>query len=79
MDRLDILDVDMHDSGMYKCMAYDGFTTAEAEINVTVDGECELWASCCYITPRDCLSVVYNEDGLSNSSLNPNPNESIFL
>ena len=38
MGRLDILNVDMHDSGMYKCMAYDGFSTAEAEINVTVDG-----------------------------------------
>lgn len=39
MDKLDILDVDMRDSGMYKCMAYDGFSTAEAEINVTVNGK----------------------------------------
>ena len=38
MDKLDILDVDMHDSGMYKCMAYDGFSSAEAEINVTING-----------------------------------------
>ena len=39
MDNLDILDVDMRDSGMYKCKAYDGFTTAEAEINVTINGK----------------------------------------
>ena len=39
MDKLDILDVDMRDSGMYKCKAYDGFSTAEAEINVTINGK----------------------------------------
>lgn len=39
MDKLDILDVDMRDSGMYKCKAYDGFSTAEAEINVVVNGK----------------------------------------
>lgn len=43
MDKLNILGVDMRDSGTYKCMAYDGFSTAEAEINVTVNGEYESW------------------------------------
>ena len=45
MDKLNIVDVDMGDSGMYKCMAYDGFSTAEAEINVTVNGKYESWPS----------------------------------
>ncbi|KAJ7381087.1 hypothetical protein OS493_004685 [Desmophyllum pertusum] len=38
MDKLYILDVDMRDGGMYKCKAYDGFFSAEAEINVTING-----------------------------------------
>lgn len=46
MGRLDILDVGVHDSGMYKCMAYDGFGTAEAKINVTVKGKLEVTAKC---------------------------------
>ncbi|XP_068710293.1 uncharacterized protein [Montipora foliosa] len=37
MDKLDILNVDMSDSGLYKCMAYDGYSKAQAEINVTVN------------------------------------------
>ena len=41
-DKLDIQDVDMRDSGMYKCKAYDGFFTAEAEINVTINGKSEI-------------------------------------
>lgn len=41
MDKLDILDVDMRDGGMYKCKAYDGFFSAEAEINVTINGKTE--------------------------------------
>lgn len=53
MGRLDILDVGVHDSGMYKCMAYDGFGTAEAEINVTVKGPSSIEKK---IMPRkDCL------------------------
>ena len=39
MDKLDILNVDMSDSGLYKCMAYDGYSKAQAEINVTVNGK----------------------------------------
>ena len=38
-NKLDITDVDMRDSGMYKCKAYDGFFTAEADVNVTVNGK----------------------------------------
>jgi len=38
LNKLNILNVDMSDSGLYKCMAYDGFSKAEAEINVTVSG-----------------------------------------
>ena len=39
LNKLDIVNVDMSDSGLYKCMAYDGFSKAEAEINVTVSGK----------------------------------------
>lgn len=38
MDKLNIQDVDMRDGGMYKCQAYDGFLTVEAEISVIVNG-----------------------------------------
>ncbi|PFX15746.1 Equistatin [Stylophora pistillata] len=39
MDKLNIQDVDMRDGGMYKCQAYDGFLTAEAEISVIINGQ----------------------------------------
>ena len=39
LNNLDILNVDMTDGGLYKCMAYDGFSKAQAEINVTVSGK----------------------------------------
>lgn len=39
MDKLDILDVDMCDSGMYKCKVYDGFFIVEVEINVIINGK----------------------------------------
>ena len=39
MDKLNIQDVDMRDGGMYKCQAYDGFLTVEAEISVIINGK----------------------------------------
>ena len=46
MDKLNIQDVDMRDGGMYKCQAYDGFLTVEAEISVIVNGKSSLEKIC---------------------------------
>lgn len=83
MDKLNIQDVDMRDGGMYKCQAYDGFLTVEAEISVIVNGKSSLEKICrnlfFSVPKRKLVGYHFMRKNAQNVSVNEHVTLSYFL